>query len=224
MLSVGWWTGGHTCGHCDEHMKMKHKILTEFNTYIQKILKVTSVNMTTEGTTAWNRPQIIHRHTYIYWGLSTRMVYLYNDIELRYTILVGNPRYTPQNTNTDKKHAYQTSLPLRLINCTPIIKKSKINTTIQISEILTDFLLFQRVLAVTGATEPVMRKRKRQRKERSCRRLLALAVFPPPPPTPQFPHPPNWSWINTPSSIYLSCFLVPSFCKCWNSLLWHKHG
>ena len=28
------------------------------------------------------------------WGFPTRMVYLYNDIESRYTILVGNPRYS----------------------------------------------------------------------------------------------------------------------------------
>ena len=29
----------------------------------------------------------------VYRGFPTRMVYLYNDIQSRYTILVGNPRY-----------------------------------------------------------------------------------------------------------------------------------
>ena len=32
----------------------------------------------------------------IYWVFPTRMVYLYNDICLRYTILVGNPQYSHQ--------------------------------------------------------------------------------------------------------------------------------
>ena len=41
----------------------------------------------------------IHIHTHIYRGFPTRMVYLYYISCLRYTILVGNPRYTYTHTH-----------------------------------------------------------------------------------------------------------------------------
>ena len=36
---------------------------------------------------------------FVFRGLAIRMVYLYNDVESKYTILVGNPRFAPVQRN-----------------------------------------------------------------------------------------------------------------------------